>query len=1031
MGASGFFATLSVSSPPVPPATLATWEPAGTGQLATANQINQFLDSHSQTLMHQGTTQLSGGYVGYTTISLSAGGAAQWVDQPFLNESQTSLPRIDLVFSGPPGPVTTIASGSNNVTLPTGTVNVVSNLGFPSAGVISIATTSSAPQLVSYTGTSGSTQFTGCTGGIGTMTTGGAVNITASDMTLSLQTDALGLASTLNTVFDSSINLLSAVNASLETGLGQWNNETNVVVSQTTTQALDGTTALKMSSVAAGTMTTAAVGINGTTAIPVTPGLAYSASAWFRADTSLVRNCQMAIHWYNLDGSLNSTSVTGTNTTDDPAQWLQSSVTNITAPTGVAFATPQIIVQSTAAAGEIHYVDQIMFNQGTSVTWTIPSAIARDTAANWVPNQWAGLQVWIPSLSAQTPYTATVLSNTVNTLTMTGSWLPTLPSNGTQFVIYGTPSGTSLASTLIPFDFIPTGITTINGGATSLPAATITVASTSGFLPYGQILVTNTQGQPQLVNYTGITSTTFTGCQFGIGSMATGGTVVAARQLSVPLNATNLTPFTNYHLVLAGVTSTSNYPVVLAGQARNANAATAISAAGPWTITSDSLVFATFGGNTGPLRNTYEDYGIKWSEFEYDLGWGASGPPSHLREYTQGQRTLSVLGYTNGLLTSSTSTNSLSPPSWAAASSGTLTYAGQINQFLGTHTIQFMYEGTQLFTNHIAGNINANVFKDFYDTAAVTSLFGANTGAAAQWLDQPFTTPAGGTSITRIILFPVAAGTGKDTTIELRTDSSGSPTNTVLASVVLPADFTNKPLYTSSSNTTYGATSATDGSGTFQLLGGPAPGLSTLYSTLLVNGSNFAVVTSNPSGNVPTGAMTTTTWSPGTPTNGTVFTAYNILSIPLPVTGLTASTKYHIVIDGTTDTTNFPRFATTAQLTGAVLQTSSTGTGSWTTTTTKTLAFAVMAFSGGVAHPWSSSLRNTWEDGGTIITGGVTGGTAPARWTGIDYTTVNSDHFNGAPLYYREYTGSFRSNLAVTWSNVSSNLGFGSMTQIG
>lgn len=69
---------------------------------------------------------------------------------------------------------TTIAVASNAVSLPTGTINVVSASAlFPTSGTI-IVTTSAGQQTVAYTGTTATT-FTGCTGGTGTMSTGGAV----------------------------------------------------------------------------------------------------------------------------------------------------------------------------------------------------------------------------------------------------------------------------------------------------------------------------------------------------------------------------------------------------------------------------------------------------------------------------------------------------------------------------------------------------------------------------------------------------------------------------------------------------------------------------------------------------------------------------------------------------------------------------------------------------------------------------------------------------------------------------------------
>lgn len=78
---------------------------------------------------------------------------------------------------------TTIAAGSNNVTLPTGTINVASTVGFPPSGILRIVTnvtagsgTAQSVQTVTYTGGGGAgTTFTGCTGGTGTMVTGASV----------------------------------------------------------------------------------------------------------------------------------------------------------------------------------------------------------------------------------------------------------------------------------------------------------------------------------------------------------------------------------------------------------------------------------------------------------------------------------------------------------------------------------------------------------------------------------------------------------------------------------------------------------------------------------------------------------------------------------------------------------------------------------------------------------------------------------------------------------------------------------------
>lgn len=70
---------------------------------------------------------------------------------------------------------TTIAVGSNGASLPQGTINVASTTGFPTNGTI-LVVTSFGPQVVTYAGVSGGTQFTGCSGGTGVMTTGNAVS---------------------------------------------------------------------------------------------------------------------------------------------------------------------------------------------------------------------------------------------------------------------------------------------------------------------------------------------------------------------------------------------------------------------------------------------------------------------------------------------------------------------------------------------------------------------------------------------------------------------------------------------------------------------------------------------------------------------------------------------------------------------------------------------------------------------------------------------------------------------------------------
>jgi hypothetical protein len=68
------------------------------------------------------------------------------------------------------GASTTIAAGSNGQALPQSTINVASTSNFPASGTF-IVVINNVPQVITYTGTSGGNQFTGCTGGTGTLAT--------------------------------------------------------------------------------------------------------------------------------------------------------------------------------------------------------------------------------------------------------------------------------------------------------------------------------------------------------------------------------------------------------------------------------------------------------------------------------------------------------------------------------------------------------------------------------------------------------------------------------------------------------------------------------------------------------------------------------------------------------------------------------------------------------------------------------------------------------------------------------------------
>jgi hypothetical protein len=245
-------------------------------------------------------------------------------------------------------------------------------------------------------------------------------------------------------------------------------------------------------------------------------------------------------------------------------------------------------------------------------------------------------------------------------------------------------------------------------------------------------------------------------------------------------------------------------------------------------------------------------------------------------------------------------------PNWLAAVTGQTAFASQVNQFLGTHDIQYGYGGAAFDANG----------------GTATGTLNTNTGSAAQWVAQSFTTAASGvgsTASSRIEFHLSLAGTGADMSVEVRDDNAGVPANT-------------------------------------------APRLSYTF---------------------PLDFLTST---------DTQF------SLPIPQTGLTASTKYWVVFDGTSNTTNFNKIGRFAAVASKHAFTSSTGTGSWVDSTFTAM---YVAFANGTptVNANASALVNTFEDNG-------------ARWT--MYALNGSMGYAGSPSgsiakVYEYTTGSLRS----------------------
>lgn len=121
-------------------------------------------------------------YTGYQRVAVARTSGGWTVSEVSLvasavNTAQTTFPQCTggsntITFVGVgTAPSTTVAAGSNGATLPQSTINVASTTGFPASGTI-LVFNGTAYQTVTYTATAGGNQFTGCSGGTGTLATG-------------------------------------------------------------------------------------------------------------------------------------------------------------------------------------------------------------------------------------------------------------------------------------------------------------------------------------------------------------------------------------------------------------------------------------------------------------------------------------------------------------------------------------------------------------------------------------------------------------------------------------------------------------------------------------------------------------------------------------------------------------------------------------------------------------------------------------------------------------------------------------------
>jgi Putative Ig domain len=153
-------------------------------------------------------------------------------------------------------------------------------------------------------------------------------------------------------------NLLAGDNANFEVTFGTWTGAGNATTPRSTLQAHTGIGSLAVTSVAAGTMDAAHCAAANIAAqgLPCVPGDQIACSAWVMAATA-ARTVQAGANFYTSGGAfISSLFDTGNAITDSTSAWAQVGGT-VTAPATAAFCRLDIRVLSTAAAAEVHYLD--------------------------------------------------------------------------------------------------------------------------------------------------------------------------------------------------------------------------------------------------------------------------------------------------------------------------------------------------------------------------------------------------------------------------------------------------------------------------------------------------------------------------------------------------------------------------------------------------------------------------------------------------------------------------------------------------
>jgi RHS repeat-associated protein len=446
-----------------------------------------------------------------------------------LNEPYCQIDAADVANGVTCPTMTTIASGSGGSSLPQSTIDVASTTGFVASSPLAVPTTAGI-QSVTCTGST-STTFTGCSGGSGTMSSGWSVIQAATAPTRG--SDPWPGATI--TFYDAAGNAIFNVTA-------------RGGVSQTAYTAASG----GVPELAYCTVDAVEYGGDDVTCPSMPPTTPPTSATGFT--TTIYSSTG------NITSSTTPTDATTTYSDGDPA--FPTEATVVTDPDGTvttnsydAAGRLTQAVQSFGSysattitafdpAGNVYCtIEPIPYSQGDTACPVVTS-IGSSSAGISLPQStiYVGSTTGFAELSPLAIPTSlgiqsvTCTGETSNTFTgctggsgtmsggqsvlqvLTASTTVTSGSNGAVLDPNTTIAAGSNGATLPD-----TNIAAGSNGA-SLPQATINVVSTTGFTTSSSISVDTTAGI-QSVSCTGDTSTTFTGCSGGSGTMSTGGGV--------------------------------------------------------------------------------------------------------------------------------------------------------------------------------------------------------------------------------------------------------------------------------------------------------------------------------------------------------------------------------------------------------------------------------------------------------------------------------------------------------------------------